>query len=150
MTEIRFYHMEKSALEQTLPALLSKALSQNHKIIVKTKDADNTESLNGFLWTYDPNSFLPHGTTKDGNSTDQPVFITDKDENPNNANTLILTQGTQSAIMKDFDLCCEMLDGNNPEEIKAARERWKTYKEQNVELTYWQQGPQGNWEKKTA
>lgn len=149
MTEIRFYHMERSTLEQTLPALLSKALERGHKIIVKTADRGNAEALNGYLWTYDPNSFLPHGTEKDGHADRQPIWITDKDENPNEANTLILTQATSHDSLEEFDLCCEMLNGNNPDEVSAARQRWKTYKDKGLDVTYWQQGQSG-WEKKAG
>jgi len=126
MSEIRFYHLERTALGQTLPALLSKALQNNHRIIVKTASEQDTERLNTHLWTYDPNSFLPHGSAKDTSTTDQPVFITAQDENPNNADTLILTQGTESPNLDGFNLVCDMIDGRAKNAVTAARTRWKT------------------------
>ncbi len=150
MTEIRFYHMEKSSLEQTLPSLLGKALSQGHKIMLKTSDTNTAESLSAYLWTYDPASFLPHGTPQDAHPENQPILITDKDENINAADVLILTHSARSDNLKDFKLCCEMLNGNNPEDIQSARERWKTYKEEGFEITYWQQTAQNGWEKKSG
>lgn len=149
MTDIRFYHMEKSSLEQTLPALVSKALSQGHRIVIKTPNNAAAETLNTHLWAYNPDSFIPHGTVKDGHASLQPVFLTDIDENPNNADVLILTGGTKSEKTADFKLCCEMLNGTNPEEVQNARSRWKTYKDEGFEVTYWQQGQNG-WEKKAG
>lgn len=149
MTEVRFYHMERSTLEQTLPALLTKARSQGHKILVKTQGAAQTEALNTHLWTYDPNSFLPHGSAKDGNGENQPILLTDGDENTNSASVLILTSNTTSEHIGNFKLCCEMLNGNNPEDVQNARSRWKDYKEKGFDITYWQQGQNG-WEKKAG
>ena len=94
--------MERSTLETTLPALLNKALMGGHKIVIKCDTPNNVEALNNHLWAYDPNSFIPHGTQKDGFTEDQPVFLTDKDENPGSADVLILTGGTTSENIKDF------------------------------------------------
>ncbi|MGH1397731.1 MAG: DNA polymerase III subunit chi [Alphaproteobacteria bacterium] len=149
MTEIRFYHMERSPLEQTLPALVTKALSIDHKIMIKTPDEKSRESLNAHLWTFAPNSFLPHGSTKDGNPDHQPVWLTDKDENENAADLLILTGGTTHDDLGQFKLVCEMLNGHDTDAIQAARARWKTYKDEGYDITYWQQGQKG-WEKKAG
>lgn len=149
MTDIRFYHLDRQSLEQVLPSLLSRALDQGHRIVVKTSDEKQAERLNETLWVYDPNSFLPHGTAKDGFADKQPVWITVSDENPNNADLLVLTQGTQSPAIADFKLCCEMLDGNDEQAVSAARTRWKAYKDAGHSVTYWQQSAKG-WEKKEA
>lgn len=147
MTEIRFYHLERQNLDQTLPALLSKAMQNGHRIVVKTRDEKEAERLAEHLWTFHSGSFLPHGTAKDGHPSDQPVWLTPEDENPNQADVLVLTQGTDSENRDQYTLCCEMLDGQDSESVAAARERWKTFKEKGFEVTYWQQGQKG-WEKK--
>lgn len=142
--------MEKSSLEQTLPPLLAKALSQGHKIMLKTSDSNTAESLSAYLWTYDPGSFLPHGTPQDPQPECQPVLVTHQDENLNAADVLILTHNAKSENLSDFKMCCEMLNGTNPQEVQSARERWKIYKENGFEITYWQQSAQNGWEKKSG
>ena len=104
--------------------------------------------LNDHLWAARADSFIPHGSARDGFAEDQPVWLTAADENPNKADILILTGGANSEAVSDFDLCCEMLDGNDETAVKAARARWKDYKDKGFDLTYWQQTPQGGWEKK--
>ncbi|MEZ5813900.1 MAG: DNA polymerase III subunit chi [Alphaproteobacteria bacterium] len=148
MSEIRFYHLERQTLDQVLPQLLTKALSGGHRVIVKTANDQETQRLNTHLWAYDPSSFLPHGSAKDGHETDQPVFITTLDENPNEADVIILTQGTAANDLEQFKLVCDMIDGRNNEAIQAARARWKTYKDAGHTVTYWQQSPEGRWNKK--
>ncbi len=149
MTDIRFYHLERQSLEQILPSLVTKALSNDHRIIIKTADDAQTQHLNNHLWSFDQNSFLPHGTKKEGHAEHQPVWITSEEENPNNADVLILTGGATTENMKEFTLCCEMLNGNDSEAVTAARAQWKIYKEAGHEITYWQQGAKG-WEKKSG
>lgn len=149
MTEVRFYHLERSGIEQVLPGLISKALENGHRIVVKTTDDREAERLNDHLWTYDPNSFLPHGTKKEGFADKQPVWLTSNDDNPNSADVLILTPSTESNEQAKYKLCCEMLDGRDEDAVNAARARWKKYKDDGFTITYWQQGAKG-WEKKSA
>ncbi len=148
MTEVRFYHLQRQSQQQVLPMLLSKAVERGHRIILKCQDAGQVEQMNDFLWAYDPNSFLPHGSRKNGHAEKQPIWITDTDENPNKADVLILCQGAASGIQGDFELCCEMLNGLDEGAVTAARQRWKQYKDQGFDVTYWQQGEAGGWEKK--
>jgi len=148
MTEIRFYHLQKQTLDQALPQILNKALSAGHRIIVKLPDIQSVERMNTHLWTYNPDSFLPHGSNKDGYAEDQPIWLTDKDENPNGATVMISASGAVAKTPGNYDLCCEILDGHDQDNIKAARQRWKDYKEKELDITYWQQSETGGWDKK--
>lgn len=148
MTTIRFYHLERKSLDQALPEILTKALSQGHKIVVKMGDKTQIPRMNDHLWTFDANSFLPHGTEKDGHAEEQPIWLTDADENPNGADVLILTDGATSDKISDYKLCCEMLNGHDTEAVSAARTRWKEYKEKGYEISYWQQDEAGRWQNK--
>jgi len=148
MADVKFYHLERQTLDQVLPALLGKALQNGHRIIVKAANDQEVERLNTHLWTYDQNSFLPHGSAKDDHHTDQPVWITSNDENPNKADVIILTQGTTTGTEGKFALICDMIDGRNDQAVSEARTRWKTYKDDGHDVTYWQQTPQGGWNKK--
>lgn len=85
MTEIRFYHLQTQSPAQALPQILQKALAAGHRAVVRVPDERAAEKLNEHLWTFAAESFLPHGSKKDGFSEDQPVFLTDGDENPNKA-----------------------------------------------------------------
>ena len=148
MVEIRFYHLQNKTEDQVLPVILSKALERGHKVVLKLPSAQAVAKYNDHLWTYSADSFLPHGSEKEGNAQDHPVWLTDKDENLNDADVLVVGSGAVTEMQGDFTLCCEMLNGHNDEEISAARARWKTYKEQDYDVTYWQETPNGGWEKK--
>ncbi|HTK85793.1 MAG TPA: DNA polymerase III subunit chi [Patescibacteria group bacterium] len=148
MTEIRFYHLRTRTLEQALPEILTKVVSQGRRAVVKTQDVASAERLNDYLWTWRPDSFLPHGMKGDSFPADQPVWLTTIDENPNGADVLILTGGAENTQASSFALCCEMFDGMDENAVAAARQRWKTYGEQGFAVTYWQQNDKGGWEQK--
>lgn len=148
MTEIRFYHLQKQNLDQALPLILTKAYQKKQPIIVRFSSAQEVERFNGHLWSFRPESFLPHGSEKDGNADKQPIWLTEKQDNPNEAKILILTQGVRDENIAGYDLCCEMLDGRSDEQVSAARKRWKQYKDEGHDITYWMQSETGGWEKK--
>ena len=148
MTDIRFYHMTVQSLDQALPAILAKALDAGHRIVVKCADETQAARLSDHLWTYRPDSFLPHGTKKDGHAEDQPVYLTAGNDNPNGAGVLVLTGGATADAVGDYALCCEMLDGHDGAAVDAARTRWKSYKDAGHSITYWQQTDTGGWDKK--
>lgn len=148
MTEIRFYHLLSQTLDQALPAFLTKALSAGSRVIVRVPDEREAERLNAHLWTWRPEAFLPHGSSKDGFSSDQPIYLTDRDENPNSADILILTHGTSSESAGSYRLCCDFFDGSNESAVLAARQRWKAASTSGFDLTYWIQNEQGGWNKK--
>jgi DNA polymerase-3 subunit chi len=148
MTDIGFYHLTKTPLEQALLRLLEKAVGAGKRAVVRTSSEERVTFLNGALWTNDATSFLPHGTQKEGNADQHPIWLTAEIENPNRADVLVLTDGADTTSYETYDRCLEIFDGNNDESVVAARERWKTYKEAGCSLTYWQQNDGGGWEKK--
>lgn len=148
MTDIGFYHLQKWPLERALPKLLERVLDAEKRAVVKLGSEERVEAVNALLWTYDPNSFLPHGSEKDGQGPEQPVWLTVGDDNPNGATVLILADGAESPKVGDYERCLEMFDGNDEGAVAAARERWKAYKDAGHTISYWQQTERGGWENK--
>lgn len=146
-TDIRFYHLTATPLERALPQLLEKAAGANFRVVVKTADEKSMEALNTVLWTYNPNSFLPHGSAKDGYAAEQPIYLTTTEENPNGATLLAVTDGS-TPLLDGYARVLDLFDGSDENAVKAARTRWKTYKEAGHELQYWQQTESGGWTQK--
>jgi DNA polymerase-3 subunit chi len=148
MSDIGFYHLVRSPLEKALPKLLEKVLESGAHAVVMAGSEERVESLAALLWTYHPNNFLPHGTARDGKPDRQPIWLTERDENPNGATILVLTDGASSEQVDRYARCLEVFDGGDPEAVTRARERWRIYKDAGHNLTYWQQTESGGWEKK--
>tara|TARA_R110000868_G_scaffold34506_6_gene124677 strand:+ start:608 stop:1057 length:450 start_codon:yes stop_codon:yes gene_type:complete len=148
MTEVLFYHLQNSPLEQTLPKLLEASLKREWRVVVKVGEAERLDALSGDLWTYRNDSFLPHGTADDGRGDSQPVYLTTGDDNPNAAQVLFLVHGAMAGPLEAYNRCVLMFDGRNDEALNAARGQWKELKAAGHDATYWQQSDEGRWEKK--
>ncbi len=148
MTDIGFYHLTRSPLERALPRLLEKVRASGARAVVMAGSDERVEALDAALWTYDPGSFLPHGTAKDGAPEEQPIWLTIEDANPNGATVLVLTDGAASANIGAFARCLDMFDGRDAAAVGGARDRWRACREAGHRLTYWQQTEQGGWRKR--
>ena len=148
MTEVSFYHLRNSPLENVLPRLLEKTLESGKHAVVMIGSPERVDSLNNILWTYKKDSWLPHGSAKEGDAELQPIWLTLEDENPNSAAFLFLTDGAKSERVDSYERCFELFDGNDPGAVTVARERWKVYQDAGHAVTYWSQNEQGGWEKK--
>ena len=147
MAEYGFYHLLTTPLERALPRLLERARAQGHRMVVRAASSERVEHLNALLWTYDDAGFLPHGSARDGNPAEQPIWLSDAQENPNGASILFLVDGVEADDIADFSRCIDMFDGNDEAAVEAARGRWRRAQAAGHALTYWQQTEAG-WEKR--
>lgn len=147
---VDFYHLQKQILDDVLPKLLEKAYSTGKKIKVKVGTEQRVDFLNSLLWTYNEESFLPHGSKKDANAELQPIWLSDDEQNPNRAEFLFLVDGATETpdVLETFERVFNIFDGNSNEALNKAREFWKQLKSANAELHYWQQSTDGRWSEK--
>ncbi|MEM9330236.1 MAG: DNA polymerase III subunit chi [Pseudomonadota bacterium] len=149
MTEILFYHLTENTLEQTLPGLVEKSIARDWKVVVQFGSPERIEAIDTLLWTWRDESFIPHGSARDGTEAMQPVWLTAEGDNPNAANIRFLIDGAEIDSPADYERIVYMFDGHDNISVEHARGRWKFHKDQNqCEQTYWQQTTNGGWEKK--
>lgn len=145
--EVWFYHLERTGLDQALPELLEKTLQRGWKAIVRSASGDRLEHLDGWLWSYRDESFLPHGLDSEPNAERQPVLLTTSDANPNGANALFLIDGAEPGNLGGYARALILFDGRDEGQLKLARQQWTALKGQGTPLSYWKQSPEGRWEK---
>ena len=148
MTEIRFYHLQRQTLEQALPMLLERVQAAGLRALIKVPSRVHLDTLDKVLWDYNPGSFLAHD--KDGCKypEEQTFFLTEKDENPNSAEILVLVDAVPGEGITDYKRCLYMFDGRDEGIVQNARADWKKFKELELEMSYWQQREEGGWEQK--
>lgn len=147
-TEVLFYHLEQQTLEQILPSLLERTLQRGWRAVVQAGSEERLTALDAHLWTYKEESFLAHGTAKDGAPADQPVFLTLDEANPSGAAVRFLVDGAKLASFPGYLRVVLIFDGHDRAALETARAQWKVAKAQGCAVTYWQQSDQGRWEKK--
>ena len=141
MTDVAFYHLTRSSVEQALPPLLERTLAAGQRAVVRG-DAARLQAVSRSLWEAE---WLPHGGEADGDVDLQPIWLATDDAAPNGAKFLFLADGG-SARLEAFERVFDLFDGGDPDTVAAARTRWAAARAAGHALTYWQQGERG-WQR---
>lgn len=140
--EVAFYHLTVTPLEKALPKLVEKIYQSGLRALIVCDSQERMETINSVLWTFSQNAFIPHGYV--GDPARHPIWLSLSSENINQADVVIVLNGTM--IPKDvFSRCMDMFDGNNPDAVYAARDRYKSYRDMDLKLAYWKQNEKGAW-----
>ena len=153
MTDVWFYHLQGSSLDRVLPALIERSLVRGWRVVVHATSPERVEALDAALWTYDPASFLAHGTARDGDAALQPVFLTEGSDNPNGAAIRFLLDGAEALPMlgrdgDGYERVVLLFDGNEEGELGGARRQWSALRAAGHVVSYWQQNEDGRWDKR--
>jgi len=147
-TEVLFYHLERQPLERVLPSLLQRTLERGWRAVVQVGSVERLEALDAQLWTFSEDSFLPHGTSKDGPADRQPILLTVDQGNANGAGVRFLLDGADMETYAGYVRVVVIFDGRDEEAVTAARAQWQRVKAQGCKATYWRQSDAGRWEQK--
>ncbi len=150
MSEIGFYHLTRSSLEQALPALLGRTLAAGERAFVLCPDQERLAALDDALWLATSPDWLPHGTRAMGHAAYQPIWLDTEDgPPPNGARFLFLVAGAESRHLDLFTRVFDLFDGNDPAAVERARARYRAARAAGHRLTYWRQTEVG-WEKQAG
>lgn len=146
--EVWFYHLERTPLEQALPELLERTLARGWRALVRAPSHERIEHLDGHLWSWRDDSFLPHGRDDEPMAERQPVLLTTGEANRNGAHALFLLDGAEAGDLAPYERCILLFDGRDDHALCAARQAWRRFKGEGRAVSYWQQGAERGWEKK--
>jgi DNA polymerase III subunit chi len=148
VTELLFYHLQRQPLERVLPALLEKSLERGWRVVVQGASEERLDALDAQLWTFRDDSFLPHGTWREADAREQPILLTVADDNPNGAAVRFLVDGApMPADAEAYARIVLIFDGEDPDAVAAARERWSEGRAKGFDVTYWQTDDEGRWQR---
>ena len=145
MTEVFFYHLERQPLEAVLPQLLEKTLARGWRAVVQVGLPEQVEAISTLLWSYRDDSFLPHGSTADGHSTRQPIWLTAASEGPNSPHVRFFLDGAEPSGLEGLERAIVMFDGSLPDTVAQARDWWRNATAQGHAVSYWRQDEGGRW-----
>lgn len=144
-TEVYFYHLERGRLDDVLPTLLERSLKRGWRAAVQAASDERVQALDTLLWTYGNESFLPHGTARDGRASAQPIYLTAGDDNPNAAHVRFLVDGAALADASPYVRVAYVFDGRDQDAVAHAREAWREAKARGHAVSYFQQDAKGRW-----
>ncbi len=148
-TEVYFYHLESRTLEEVLPTLLERSLERGWRAAVQAASEERVEALDTLLWTYRDESFLAHGTARDGVPELQPIYLTAGEDNPNGAEVRFLVDGAEIEDAGAYARIVFVFDGRDEDAVAQARAAWQKAKADGYQVSYWQQDPDGRWTQKS-
>jgi DNA polymerase-3 subunit chi len=146
--EYWFYHLEASTLKGVLPDLLTKTLSKGWRALVRLPNGADLTDWDDYLWTYQDQSFLPHGREDQGRADQQPILLANKTETAEGFDAVFLVDGADVTTVDGVSRVMVMIDGRSQDVVQRERGRWKTLKDAGAVMSYWQQSAKGGWEKK--
>ena len=147
-TEIFFYHLDRRTLEDVLPTLLQRSMEKGWRATVQATSEERIEALDSLLWAFSEESFLPHGTAKDGQGSVQPIYLTVGGDNPNQAQVRFLLDGAELDDASSYQRVVFIFDGRDPEAVTRARAQWQEARGSGHTVSYWQQDEDGRWQQK--
>ena len=148
MTELLIYQLQRQPLERALPALIEKSLERGWRVIVQAASEERVEALDAQLWTFRDDSFLPHGTWREAEASEQPILLTLSGDNPNGAAVRFLIDGvSMPADAESYQRIVLLVDGDDAEAVAAARTHWSEGKAKGLDVTYWRPDEEGRWQR---
>jgi len=143
--QVDFYHLTKLPLERALPQIAAKVIAAGGRLIIVAGEEGQRVRLDQLLWSYAPESFLPHGQAGGEDDARQPVLIVASPEAVNGARNIALVDGVWREEALAFDRAFHFFD---EERIADARAAWRGLADRDgIDRNYWKQNDAGRWEK---
>ena len=141
--KVDFYHLTRSPLDRVLPRIAQRLHDDGERLLLLSEDADQRRHLDMLLWTYAPDSFLPHAEAGAGDDACQAVLIASEPTDANAARNVAIVDGHWRDAALTFDRAFHFFGEDH---IAAARAAWKGLADrEGIERRYWRQGD-GGWE----
>ena len=149
MGEAYFYHLTRRSLDEVLPQLLTRALANGWRVLVRGRNDRRLALLDEELWLRPEDGFLPHGLSGGAHDDLQPVLL-DAGATPAGGRDCLMTvEGADVSAEEVAALSrvCVIFDGSDPAALDRARAQWRLLTKAGVGAQYWSE-ESGQWQKK--
>ena len=144
--QVDFYHLT-SPLDRVLPRIAERVVATGGRLLIVAEPQEQRTALDRLLWSYAPESFLPHAQAGGNDDAAQPILIADdilETAPANAARNVAVVDGRWRDLTLTFDRAFHIFDD---EAIREARLAWKALADRDgVERRYWKQNDAGRWE----
>lgn len=150
MGKALFYQLSRSPVEVTVPMILTRALAQGWRVVVRGRDDDRMARLDAQLWAGADDGFLPHGLAGGPHDDDQPVLLTTRTDPPPDMACLMAVDGApvDPAECASRERVWILFDGNDDAALATARSQWSALTGAGLRAEYWSED-KGHWQKVT-
>ena len=143
-----FYHLTHAGLEDTVAMIVTRALGQGWRVMLRGSDPEQLRHLDDRLWLGPADGFVPHGLEGGTSDAAQPVLL-GQGAIANGAQGLMLVSG--ATVLPDEVAGLErvwlLFDGADEAAVQAARGQWTLLTGWGLAAQYWSDEG-GAWVKK--
>ena len=137
MTEILFVEVTASRMEMRACEIAERNYSQGRRLQIIAVDEKQAVRLDDLLWTFKPDTFIPHdlwsgALSKPGLA----VVISSREEQVEGIESLLMMDYCGVDLVRQFSQAVHMVVVDNPERLDASRRYWTLLKEAGFSLRH--------------
>ena len=137
MTQILFVEVTQSRMEMRACEIAERFYIQGNKLQIIATDQQQAVRLDDLLWTFKPDSFVPHGFFEgEKDEPTPPVVITIDEEKISGYEFLLMLNYCPVQIVGQFSQIIHLVVVDNRERLDASRHYWTQLKEAGFTLRH--------------
>jgi DNA polymerase-3 subunit chi len=127
----------------TLPRLLETLYREGIKSLVYTPLPHQRDEINGLLWTYRADSFLPHGRCCDPYAEAQPILVSHQCIPLNKASAVLTLGGDSAEDLHPFEAYYYLFPSGDEDATRQSRTHWRRHQQAGHTLSLHRQDERG-------
>ncbi len=137
MTEVLFVEVTQNRMEIRACEIAEDNYAQGNRVQIIAVDEGQAARLDDLLWTFKPDSFIPHGIrSASANEPGESLVITTEQERGEGMDSLLMMDYCEAELVGQFSLAVHMVVVDNRERLEASRRYWTQLKEAGFSLRH--------------
>jgi DNA polymerase-3 subunit chi len=137
MTEVLFVEVSQSRMEIRACEIAEGNYARRKRVQIIALDQEQAERLDDLLWTYKPDTFIPHGLwTGSPDEPSQPVVITTRKEPVQGMDSLLMMGYGDVDLVSHFSQAFHLVVVDNQERLDGSRGYWTLLKDAGFSLRH--------------
>jgi DNA polymerase-3 subunit chi len=137
MTEVIFVEVKAGRMEMRACEIAEENYARGRRVQIIALDQDQAERLDDLLWTFKPDTFVPHGLWVGlPDEPDQPVLITTRKEAVEGMDSLLMMGYGEVDLVSQFSHAFHFVVADNQDRLDGSRRYWTMLKDAGFSLRH--------------
>lgn len=136
---VTFYDVLPDGRYPLIAKMAEHAFGKGKRLLVHCQDEAVARELDEYLWLFRDDAFIPHEFVPRGATPADPdacVVLVDREEDPIGAEVLVMEHPASMDFAKAYTSVIDMVDHRDPARLAESRERFKRWRDHEVEPRY--------------
>jgi DNA polymerase-3 subunit chi len=137
MTEVIFVEVNAGRMEIRACEIAEENYARGRRLQIIALDREQAERLDDLLWTFKPDTFIPHGLWAGSpDEPAQPVVITPRKEAVGGMDSLLMMGYGEVDLVSQFSQAFHLVVVDNQERLDGSRGYWTLLKDAGFSLRH--------------